>query len=118
MIIPSEFNASIPWNHEFGCRSNIPEKSNTEKINTIACDNSEVLVYHVLNGKEKGLNIRVVNTTNQKQTANIKLAKNVKSVTPSDFEGNTADNDTIQPKEDMFKYTFMPWEIATFSIKF
>ena len=96
----------------------IPEKSNTEKINTIACDNSEVLVYHVLNGKEKGLNIRVVNTTNQKQTANIKLAKNVKSVTPSDFEGNTADNDTIQPKEDMFKYTFLPWEIATFSIKF
>jgi hypothetical protein len=96
----------------------VPEKLNTEKINTIACDNAAVLVYHVFNEKETGLNIRVVNTTNQKQTANIGLPKNVKNVTTCDFVGNPVDNNTIQPKEDMFKYTFLPWEIASFSVKF
>ena len=96
----------------------IPEKLNTETINTIACDNSAVLVYHVFNEKETGLNIRVVNTTNQDQAANIGLPKNVKSVTTSDFNGNTVGDNKLKPEGDMFKYTFMPWEIATFSIKF
>jgi hypothetical protein len=96
----------------------IPEKLNTEKINAIASDNSAILVYHVFNEKGNGLNIRVVNTTNQKQTANIKLPKNAKSITASDFEGSTTGNNSMLPKEDMFKYTFMPWEISTFSIKF
>lgn len=96
----------------------IPEKLNTDKINTIACDNTEVLVYHVFNEKEKELNVRILNTTNQKQTANIKLPKNVESVIASDLEGNALNNNIIRPKEDIFKYTFMPWEIATFNIKF
>jgi len=96
----------------------IPEKTNTEKINTIACDNAAVLVYHVFNEKETRLNIRVVNTTNQKQTANIKLPKNAISATTADLVGNSLENNTIKLNGDMLNYTFMPWEIATFSIRF
>ena len=96
----------------------IPEKLNTANISAIACDNDAVLVYHLFNDIVNGLSIRVVNTTYQKQSANFKLPKNVKSVTTSDFEGNAADNILIKPKDDMFTYTFLPWEIATFSIMF
>jgi hypothetical protein len=96
----------------------IPEKLNTGKINALACDNNAVLVYHVFGDNETGLNVRVVNTTNRKQAAKIELPENVKSVLISDFEGNPADISALKPKADMFEYTFMPWEIATFSIKF
>jgi hypothetical protein len=96
----------------------IPEKLSTEKINNIACDNATVLVFHVFNEKAAELNIRVVNTTNQKQTANIKLPKNAISATTADLVGNSLENNTIKLNGDMLNYTFMPWEIATFSIRF
>lgn len=96
----------------------IPEKLNTEKLSIITCDNTAVLVYHVFNEKGKDLNIRVINTTDQKQSANIALPNNVKSVTLTDFEGNDLEYNTIGSKDDKFNYSFKPWEIATFSIKF
>ena len=96
----------------------IPEEVTAGCVAGVSTDNPNVLITHVFPGGAGVVAVRTLNTTDEAQTAVIRWPGQIKHVSGADLDGNglapSCEHSPGPPGH--WRYSFRPWEIATFRV--
>ncbi len=96
----------------------VPADATAGRVEGLHADNPDVLITHVFPCGVGAAAVRTLNASSEPQTAVFQWPGRVKHVHASDLEGKPLTEEVLPRagSPGAWKYTFRPWEIATFHV--